>query len=344
MQSSDLEVREMKAVVLVGGFGTRLRPLTLTTPKQMLPILDRTMLEHVVAGLGDHGVDEVVLSLGYREDVFRDAYPGGECAGVSLTYAVEPEPLDTAGAVRFAAKAAGIDETFIVVNGDVFTDLDVTEVWNRHHEVGAECTIALTPVDDPSRFGVVPTDEKGKVLGFVEKPRRGRAPTNWVNAGTYVLEPSVLRRIDVGRKVSIERETFPAVVADGGLWAVQSDAYWVDAGTPQTYIDIQLDLIDGVRGAVHQAIADSAKIAAEAKVDHAVVMAGATIEAGAVVRDSIVLPGARVAVNAVVDGSIVGPRATVGSGAKLTGLTMLGDGAIAPAGALLDGVRIPEGP
>ena len=332
----------MKAVVLVGGFGTRLHPLTLTTPKQMLPVLDRTMLEHVVAGLGAHGVDEVVLSLGYKEDVFRDAYPGGECAGVALTYAVEPEPLDTAGAVRFAADIAGIDETFIVVNGDVFTDLDVTEVWNRHHEVGAEGTIALTPVDDPSRFGVVPTDDDGRVLGFVEKPPRDRAPTNWINAGTYVLEPAVLQRIDTGRKVSIERETFPAVAAAGGLWAVHSDAYWVDAGTPQTYIDIQLDLIDGVRGAACEAIAQSASIAAGAQVDHSVVMAGATIGAGAVVRDSIISPGARVADNAVVDGSIVGRRAIVGSGAKLTGLTMLGEEQVVPSGALLDGIRIPE--
>lgn len=332
----------MKAVVLVGGFGTRLHPLTLTTPKQMLPVLDRTMLEHVVAGLGAHGVDEVVLSLGYKEDVFRDAYPGGECAGVALTYAVEPEPLDTAGAVRFAADIAGIDETFIVVNGDVFTDLDVTEVWNRHHEVGAEGTIALTPVDDPSRFGVVPTDDDGRVLGFVEKPPRDRAPTNWVNAGTYVLEPAVLRRIETGRKVSIERETFPAVAAAGGLWAVHSDAYWADAGTPQTYIDIQLDLIDGVRGAACEAIAESASIAAGAQVDHSVVMAGATIGAGAVVRDSIISPGARVADNAVVDGSIVGRRAIVGSGAKLTGLTMLGEEQVVPSGVLLDGIRIPE--
>ncbi|MGB1631241.1 MAG: sugar phosphate nucleotidyltransferase [Acidimicrobiales bacterium] len=332
----------MKAVVLVGGFGTRLHPLTLTTPKQMLPVLDRTMLEHVVAGLGAHGVDEVVLSLGYKEDVFRDAYPGGECAGVALTYAVEPEPLDTAGAVRFAADIAGIDETFIVVNGDVFTDLDVTEVWNRHHEVGAEGTIALTPVDDPSRFGVVPTDDDGRVLGFVEKPPHDRAPTNWVNAGTYVLEPAVLQRIETGRKVSIERETFPAVAAAGGLWAVHSDAYWADAGTPQTYIDIQLDLIDGVRGAACEAIAESASIAAGAQVDHSVVMAGATIGAGAVVRDSIISPGARVADNAVVDGSIVGRRAIVGSGAKLTGLTMLGEEQVVPSGVLLDGIRIPE--
>jgi len=332
----------MKAVVLVGGFGTRLRPLTLTAPKQMLPVVDRTMLEHVVGGLGRHGVDEVVLSLGYKEDVFREAFPDGECAGVALRYAVEPEPLDTAGAVRFAAEAAGIDETFIVVNGDVFTDLDVREVWDRHHEVGAEGTIALTPVDDPSRYGVVPTDPDGKVLGFVEKPPRETAPTNWIIAGTYVLEPSVLARIDSGRKVSIERETFPAIVADGELWAVQSEAYWVDAGTPETYLQVQLDLIDGVRGGEWNDVADSAMVASEADVHHSVVMPEAVIEAGATVRDAVVAPGARIAAGATVDRSIVGPGAVVGADAHLRNLSMVGDSAVVDPGAELDGGRIPE--
>lgn len=333
----------MKAVVLVGGFGTRLRPLTLTTPKQMLPVVDRTMLEHVVGGLGRHGVDEVVLALGYKEDVFRDAFPDGDCAGVALRYAVEPEPLDTAGAVRFAADAAGIDETFLVVNGDVFTDLDVRRLWDRHHEVDAEATIALTPVEDPSRYGVVPTDPAGKVLGFVEKPPRDEAPTNWINAGTYVLEPSVLARIDPGRRVSIERETFPAIVEDGGLWALQSHAYWVDAGTPETYVRIQLDLIDGVRGGEWAAIARSARVAADAVVDHSVVMPGAVIDAGATVRDSVVSPGAHVAAGAVVDSSVVGPAATVGRAARVDGLTMIGDGATVADGAQLVGARVPEG-
>ena len=332
----------MKAVVLVGGFGTRLRPLTLTAPKQMLPVVDRTMLEHVVGGLGRHGVDEVVLSLGYKEDVFREAFPDGECAGVALRYAVEPEPLDTAGAVRFAAEAAGIDETFIVVNGDVFTDLDVREVWDRHHEVGAEGTIALTPVDDPSRYGVVPTDPDGKVLGFVEKPPRETAPTNWINAGTYVLEPSVLARIDSGRKVSIERETFPAIVADGELWAVQSEAYWVDAGTPETYLQVQLDLIDGVRGGEWNDVADSAMVASKADVHRSVVMPGAVIEAGASVRDAVVSAGARIAAGATVDRSIVGPGAVVGADAHLRNLSMVGDSAVVDPGAELDGGRMPE--
>jgi mannose-1-phosphate guanylyltransferase len=332
----------MKAVVLVGGFGTRLRPLTLTTPKQMLPVIDRPMLEHVIAGLSRHGVDEVTLSLGYKEDVFHEAYPDSECAGVALKYAVEPEPLDTAGAVRFAAEAAGIDETFIVINGDVFTDLDVTEVWNRHHEVGAEGTIALTPVDDPSRYGVVPTDEDGRVLGFVEKPPRDEAPTNWINAGTYVLEPSVIRRIETGRKVSIERETFPSLVEAGGLWAAQSDAYWVDAGTPQTYMQIQMDLLDGVRGAAVNGVSSGASIADGAIVERSVVMDGASVAAGAMVRDAIISSGARVSADAVVEGSVVGPNAIVGERARITGMTMIGDGALVEAGTALDGAKLPE--
>ncbi|NCG37590.1 MAG: NTP transferase domain-containing protein [Actinobacteria bacterium] len=332
----------MKAVVLVGGFGTRLRPLTLTSPKQMLPVIDRTMLEHVIGGLARHGVDEVVLSLGYKEDVFREAYPNSECAGVRLTYAVEPEPLDTAGAVRFAAEAAGIDETFIVINGDVFTDLDVMSVWNRHHEIGAEATIALTPVDDPSRYGVVPTDPDGKVLGFVEKPPVGEAPTNWINAGTYVLEPSVLQRIEPGRKVSIERETFPAIVADGGLWAVQSEAYWVDAGTPETYIQVQLDLLDGVRGAAVDGVAADASIDPSAVIERSVIMSGAAVAANAVIRGSIVSMDAVIGKDTLIEGSILGPRAVVGAGAKLTELTMLGDSARVDDNASLAGAKIPE--
>ena len=185
----------VKAVVLVGGEGTRLRPLTLSTPKQMLPIVGVPMIERVLAYLRSHGVDEAILSLGYLPDAFMEAYPDGHAAGVRLTYAVEPEPLDTAGAVRFAAVHGKVDDTFVVVNGDVLTDLDLGSLIDFHRLSGAEGTIALHPVADPSSFGVVPTDEDGRVTAFVEKPPRDEAPTNQINAGTYVLEPSVLDRI-----------------------------------------------------------------------------------------------------------------------------------------------------
>src|SRR5262245_50277179 len=289
----------MRAIVLVGGFGTRLRPLTLATPKQMLPVVDRPMIERVMEKLGEHGVSDAILSLGYRPDAFIEAYPDDSCAGVKLHYAVEPEPLDTAGAVRFAAIDAGIDSRFIVVNGDVLTDLDLEALVKFHAESGAEGTIALTPVDDPSRYGVVPIDADGKVEAFIEKPPPDEAPTNWINAGTYVLEPSVVDRIPAGDRVSIERATFPAMVDDASLFAYQSDAYWVDAGTPATYLQVQLDLIDGVRGDPEPAIAPTAQLAAGAVVDHAVVMAGASVAPGARVIDSVLLPGARVAAEAI---------------------------------------------
>ncbi len=308
----------MRAVVLVGGFGTRLRPLTESTPKQMLPIVDRPMIERVLAKLAEHGVTDAVLSLGYRPDAFIERYPDNRCAGVALHYAVEPEPLDTAGAVRFAALEGGMDSTFVVVNGDVLTDLDVGELWKLHQERSAEGTIALTPVDDPSRFGVVPTDAQGRVEAFIEK-----APSNWINAGTYVLEPSVIDRIPPGRKVSIERETFPAMVADESLFALASDAYWIDAGTPATYLKAQLDIIDGVRGAAEPAVAEGAQVDATATVEHSVVMPGVVVEAGAQVRDSALLAGARIGEGAVVEGSIVGPGAVVEAGQELAPTTVL---------------------
>jgi mannose-1-phosphate guanylyltransferase len=333
----------MRAVVLVGGFGTRLRPLTSHTPKQMLPIVGVPMIERVVADLSRHGVDEAILSLGYRPDAFLDAYPDDVCAGVHLHYAVEPEPLDTAGAIRFAATEASIDSTFLVLNGDVLTDLDVDALIALHRSRGGEGTIALTQVDDPSRYGVVPIDESDRVLGFVEKPPPGEAPTDWVNAGTYVLEPSVLDRIPAGRRASIERETFPAMVEDGTLFAQHSSAYWVDAGTPATYLQVQLDLIDGVRGAAEAAVAADARIEDGARVEHSVVMHGAVVAPGAHVRDAVLLPGAVVHRGAVVDGSIVGPGAQVGAGARVEQLSVLGDGVVVGEGAVVVGEKIPDG-
>jgi mannose-1-phosphate guanylyltransferase len=216
-------VTALTAVVLVGGFGTRLRPLTLATPKQLLPVAGVPLIERVLGHLHEHGVDQAVLSLGYRPDAFLERYPDRTCAGVHLEFAVEAEPLDTAGAIRFAAAEAGIAERFLVVNGDILTGLDLSALVafhaERHDEAGAEGTIALTKVEDPSSFGVVPTDDEGRVLAFVEKPPRDEAPTDLINAGFYVLEASVLDRIPAGRRVNVERETFPAMVADATLFA-----------------------------------------------------------------------------------------------------------------------------
>ncbi len=355
----------MKAVVLVGGEGTRLRPLTLTAPKQMLPIVERSMIERVLDHLASHGIDEVVLSLGYRPDAFLDAFPDGTAAGVRLTYAVEPSPLDTAGAIRFAAE--GIDGTFLVINGDVLTDADLSALVAFHRARGAEATIGLTPVENPSAFGVVPTDVEGRVEAFIEKPARDEAPTNMINAGLYVLEPSVLDRIQPGVRVSIERETFPALVADGALYALPSDAYWLDTGTPDSYLRAQRDLLLGRRGgspapgAVEQrpgvwtlgevdmegGTVERSLLGAGAQVSgtvsDSVIGAGAVIEAGAEVRNSVLLPGVRVAAQATVDGSIIGPRAVIGQRCSIHSLSVIGADVVTASGTVIDGERVPTG-
>ena len=318
----------MKAIVLVGGFGTRLRPLTLTRPKQMLPIIHRPMIEHVLEHLASHGINEAVLSMGYKPDAFADAYPDGSCAGVKLHYAIEPEPLDTAGAIRFAARDAGITERFVVVNGDVLTDLDLGRLIAFHDRRGGEGTIALHQVEDPSAFGVVPTEDDGRVIAFVEKPPRDEAPTDLINAGTYVLEASVLDRIAAGRKVSIEREVFPAMVADGALYAMSGDTYWIDTGTPPKYLSSQLDLLDGVRGEAVDGIHATATVAPDATVVRSVLGAGVEIGAGARIRASVLLPGAKVGAGAVIDQAILGSGASVGAGARIDDLAVLGDGAV----------------
>ena len=241
--------RAMKAVVLVGGEGTRLRPLTLTTPKPLLPIANQAFLERQLEWLAGYGVDEVVLSMGYLPDAFHSQFAhdhaGEDVFGdIKVRYAVEDEPLGTAGAIRFAAE--GMSERFIVCNGDVLTDLDLSEMVRFHDERDAQATISLTQVEDPSAFGVVPTRADGQVIAFVEKPAPGKAPSNWINAGTYVLEPAFLDRIPPRLNVSIERETFPRMLAEPrGLYGYAADGYWLDIGTPEKYLQAHADVLGG---------------------------------------------------------------------------------------------------
>ena len=325
----------MQAVVLVGGFGTRLRPLTDVTPKQILTIGHRPMLEHVVEHLARYGIEEVVLSVGFRPDAFQAAYPSDICAGVAIRYAVEPEPLDTAGAISFAAHHAGVGETFLVCNGDVITDLGVDKLLEQHQATGAAATIALVPVSDPHRYGVVPTDDNGRVLGFIEKPSVGQAPTNMINAGTYVFEPSVLDRIPVGRPMSVEREIFPLLAGDGVLFAMGSDCYWIDAGTPSTYLTSNLDFVRHTGEGIHpEAFVDPAS-----SVSNSVVGPRASVAAGASIERSVVLDGATIGEKAKVEGSIVGPGADIAAGASVVGLSVVGPGAKVEVGECVDGIR-----
>ena len=356
----------MKAVVLVGGEGTRLRPLTLSAPKQMLPIVGMPMIERVLVHLAKHGVDEAILSLGYLPEAFKEAYPDGHAAGIRLTYADEPEPLDTAGAVRFAAVLGGVDDTFVVVNGDVLTDLNLSELIAFHRDRGAEGTIALHPVPDPSAFGVVPTDSDGRVIAFVEKPPRDEAPTNEINAGTYVLEASMLDRIPAAGRVSIERETFPAMVRAGVLFAHSDDGYWLDTGTPAAFLQANQDLLAGRRGdevapgltevgdglfvqgestiagtvVGRSAIFAGCEIAATARVERSVLGPGSVGVAGAGGIDSVLMEDVHVAADARVSGSILGPHATVGQRGDVRPVSVLGAAAVVASGTVVDGERV----
>lgn len=354
----------MKAVVLVGGEGTRLRPLTYTTPKQMLMVAEVPMIERVLGHLAAHGVEQAVLSMGYRPDAFVAAFPDNTCAGIPLTYAVEPEPLDTAGGIAFAARHAGLgDERFVVVNGDVLTDLDLTGLCNFHRSCSAEATIALTPVEDPSAFGVLVTDAEGRVERWVEKPAPGTAPTNLINAGFYVVEPSFLDRIPEGRRMNVEREVFPVVADAGRLFALETKGYWTDTGTPDLYRRACLDLVSGRRdgppvpGAKERApgvwtvgaavingtleapalIGDAAFIDRDAVAEGSVVGAGARVEGDARVRGSVLLPGAVVRPGATVSDSIIGDGALVEEGASVVGLSVVEGGAVVGAGSQVDG-------
>jgi mannose-1-phosphate guanylyltransferase len=337
----------LRSIILVGGEGTRLRPLTLRTPKQMLPLVGVPMIECVLEELARHGVTEVVLSVGYLPDQFEAAYPENRIGGVKVTYAVEPERLDTAGAIRFAAATAGIDETFLVMNGDILTDLDITSLVAFHRERGAEATIALHAVEDPSRYGVVDCDDEGRVGSFIEKPAPGEAPSNLINAGVYVMEPSVLERIAPDRRVNVERETFPQLAAAGSLYARAQDAYWLDTGTPTTYLEANADILAGRDGRVVPGVVDGswvherAVVAPAARLDAAVVDRDCRVEGSARLDHAVLLPGAVVESGAVVRSSIVGPGAVIGAGAVLEATCVVGpDERVEPGMTLAGDVRV----
>jgi mannose-1-phosphate guanylyltransferase len=317
----------MKALLLTGGFGTRLRPLTYTRPKHLLPIANRPHIEHVLELLGRHGIDEVVLTTSYLADAFGSTIAAARARGLTLRVTHEPDPLGTAGAIKNAEPmlAGG---PFVVFNGDILTDADLTEIIEWHRSRGAEATILLTPVDDPSAYGVVPTEADGRVLGFIEKPPRREAPTNLINAGIYVFEQSVLERVPAGREWSAETQLFPGLVSEGArLFALGSDAYWMDIGTPQKYLQANLDALSGRYGGNgaggDMVLADrDARVSEAARIVSACVGAGATVEGGATVESSVLLPGAVVRSGATVVRSIIGEGATVAPGVRVTDRTV----------------------
>jgi mannose-1-phosphate guanylyltransferase len=330
----------MHAVVLVGGFGTRLRPLTYSVPKPLLPVAHVPMIRRLVNQLAEGGVTDVVLALGFKPEPFFAEFPNNMCGNVRMTYAVESTPLDTAGAIGFAARAAGITGTFIVANGDVMTDLNVADLVAFHRHSGAQATISLTPVDDPSQFGIVETDADGRVLRFVEKPQPSETKSHFASAGTYVMEESTLALMPGTEKLSIERVTFPQLVSEGGLYAMATDDYWIDAGRPDTYVQANCVIATQLRNPSDAAVHADAVVAASAVVGDTVVSARANIGENARVNNSVILSGAVIGSGAVVDRSIV--MGNVGSDARIVDCIVGPTGVVQP-GQVSTGGRFPEG-
>jgi NDP-sugar pyrophosphorylase family protein len=291
------------AVILVGGEGTRLRPLTLDRPKAMLPIGGRPFLAHMLERLAAAGVKRVVFSCGYLPDPivagFGDLYDG-----MALEYAVEPAPMDTAGAIRFAIEGRLDDGPFFALNGDVLMDAPLAELMAFHITRGARATVTLTEVPDPSRYGLVLTDPEGMVEAFVEKPEPGAAvtlqPPYWINAGAYVLDSWFLDAVPYMQRVNIEREVFPLLVRNG-LYAWRSTGYWNDIGTPESYLAANMHVSAGAT-----VLGAGSAVGEGATVDRSVVHEDAVVGPGAVVTDSVIGRGARVGARArISNGSIV---------------------------------------
>ena len=298
----------MKAVILAGGFGKRLRPLTLELPKPVVPIFDRPFLYYQTDLLRQvPEIDEVILSLNYRPDVIEARVGDGTEAGVPVRYVVEPDPLGTGGAVKYAS--AGIDDTLLVFNGDVLTDIDLQAVVRRHREREARATIVLTPVDDPSAYGLVETDDDGHVRRFIEKPRPSQITCNTINAGIYILEPETFDRIPDGTTWSIERHYFPSLVERGETFVAYIDrGYWLDIGTPASYVRAHRDLMaqrwaagpfaGQPAGTVYRS--SGCHISEDAKLEGPCFLG----------TDCVVEEGARVGAQ-----SVLGPGCTIGAGA-----------------------------
>ncbi|MEA2439828.1 MAG: mannose-phosphate guanylyltransferase [Thermoleophilaceae bacterium] len=334
--------------MLAGGEGTRLRPLTLTLAKPVIPLAGRPFLSFMLDWLGRHGVDDVLLSCGYRShDVERVL--GHEHRGMRLRYVVEDEPLGTAGPLRLAADAGVLEERVLVLNGDCLTDIDLTAEVAQHEAAGAVATLALVAVDDTSSYGVVPTLEDGAVEAFLEK-RPGPAPTNRINAGAYVLERAVVERVPTGRAVSIEREVFPELVGSG-LHGYLSDGYWIDIGTPERYLEATYDLLAGRVESELPPRDETASLVYEPCITSgarigplSVLGRHCSVGDHSVIERSVLHENVRVGHECEVVESVLAEGVRVEDGARIGPDAVVGGGAVVAAGAVVaPGTRVAPG-
>ncbi len=370
----------MRALILVGGKATRLRPLTFATPKALTPVLGRPFLEYVLTWLRGHGVTEVTLLLGHLADPIRARFADGAAFGVSLSYVAEREPLGSGGAIRQLADE--LAAPFFAINGDIYTDLDLRAMRAAHMAFGAEVTIALAPVDDPSQYGVVALDGTGAIRRFVEKPSPGEAPSNLVNAGVWLFEPAAVRRIPAGRYTMVEQELFPYLARAGRLYGYPACTYWMDVGTPERYLQLHRELLTGRApapfalvqrpgwpGLVPACAADADRSESEprpeidplgivdgpcvigpgTRVGERAAVAGpaclgrdVTIQAGAWVADSVLWDGCFVGQHAHVVSSVLAAGCIVEPGARIEGC-VLGDRVRVRAGVTLRGASVNPG-
>jgi mannose-1-phosphate guanylyltransferase len=355
----------LPAVILVGGQGTRLRPLTDRTRKDMLPLVDRPLLAYTFEHLARHGVERAIVSCGYLPHQIGSVF-GAEYGGLSLEYAVEAQPLGTGGAIGFAGRE--LEGSFFALNGDSLREADLNALVTFHRETGAKASILLTPVADPSRYGLVRLASDGRVETFLEKPRPEDIDTDLINAGLYVLEPEVLDLVPEGRAVSIEREVFPRLAEEGSVYGVALPGYWLDVGTPESYLQAHRDVLErsfrtevgDALGSGFMLVDQTAEVHPEARLvppvfvgprvvvekgarvgSLAVLGEGSRLAAGATVENAVVGVRSRVGEGCVITGSIVGDDAELGAGCEIRSLSVVGPGASLGAANELDhGLRI----
>lgn len=337
----------MQAIVLVGGEGTRLRPLTYGTPKPMVPIMGVPFLARTMERLFAAGIREVILPAGYMPQAIMDYFGDGSSIGMKITYVIEEVLLGTAGALKNVEQH--ITGPFFVLNGDVLTTLDLRAMMNEHQRKGGIGLLHLIEVDDPSSFGCVVHDWNGLVSSFVEKPPKESAPTHEINAGTYLFEREILEFIPSGRNVSIERETFPAIIAAGkGLYSYTTDDYWMDVGRPEQYLAAHVDILEGRIPMLQLEPGVSVYAEAGVQIDptaivgpNVVLGAGCTVGARAVIRNAVLWDNVHIEEGAIIEGAIVASGARIGAEARvLEGCVVGHDTIVSPGSVLERGSRV----